>query len=342
MTFSVAPPPPTPNTEQTAGNRERQILNFEQAKRFARENSTQVVRWKRKSSSWKGKPPKVHQQERAANAEPCFWEYYVQGALGYINKNVNIDIRLANGTMIRYHSICLGSTAMQEFLSEQMQTVPAGGVITLEEAPEMINVEVFPDQEGDDGDTRDLNRRLRQDWTYERIKDEAHSNDGRGQQESRVIIPIARDSRLKKKQENLRGAGTTRRGSAYRPSTISLQDHFPLELAFSMTVHKAQGRTIRRLILSLSAHPMFTLRLTWESLYVAMSRVRRRDDIRILLKDGETRENLAYVSDLEKDHYVGYYFSGFREEGDGLPPKWDQDLAVQAMEDAETEEGQDQ
>ena len=90
-----------------------------------------------------------------------------------------------------------------------------------------------------------------------------------------------------------------------------------------MTVHKAQGRTIRRLILSLSCHPCSTLQLTWEAFYVAMSRVRRRDDIRILLKQGKDRKDLAYVSDLKKDKNVGYYFCGFRYEDNGSPPRWD-------------------
>ena len=102
-----------------------------------------------------------------------------------------------------------------------------------------------------------------------------------------------------------------------------------------MTVHKAQGRTIRRLILSLSCHPCGTLRLTWEALYVALSRVRRRDDIRILLMRGKDRKDLDYVSDLKKDKNVRYYFGGFRNEDDGTPPRWDRDLALTAMDVAE-------
>ncbi|EJK76477.1 hypothetical protein THAOC_01757 [Thalassiosira oceanica] len=78
--------------------------------------------------------------------------------------------------------------------------------------------------------------------------------------------------------------------------------HFTLELGFAMTVHKAQGRTIRRLILSLSCHPRGTLRLTWEALYVAMSRYAEgTTSLRILLKQGKDRKDLDYISDLKKD-----------------------------------------
>jgi len=318
-------------TVLTAGNRERHVLNFAQAKRFAKENGTHVIRWQRKISSWRGKPRKEAQRSRAKQAEPCFWEYYVEGALGYINKNVNIDIRLANGTMMRYHSISPGSDEIEKYLLEETSRVPPGGVITLNKPPEIINVEVFPDLEGDDDNTKDLNRRLRREWTHGRIEDGDEGEDG----DRRVIIPVAKDSSLKTKSEPVRGAGTAGRGTKYHPSSVSLQDHFPLELGFAMTVHKAQGRTIRRLILSLSCHPCGTLRLSWEALYVALSRVRRRDDIRILLKQGMDRKDLDYVSALKKDKYVGYYFSGFRYEDDGSPPRWDRDLALTAMDEAE-------
>lgn len=307
------------------------MLNFAQARRFAKENGTHVIRWQRKIVSWRGKPQQETQQSRAKHKEPCFWEYYVEGALGYINKNVNIDIRLANGTMMRYHSISPGSDEIEDYLMKESQKVPAGGVITLKKPPEIINVEVFPDLEGDDDNTKNLNRRLRQEWTYGRIEEGDEGVDG----DRRVIIPVAKDSNLKTKSEPVRGAGTARKGTKYHPSSVSLKDHFPLELGFAMTVHKAQGRTIRRLILSLSCHPCGTLRLTWEALYVALSRVRRRDDIRILLMRGKDRKDLDYVSDLKKDKNVGYYFGGFRNEDDGTPPRWDRDLALTTMDVAE-------
>ena len=146
------------------------------------------------------------------------------------------------------------------------------------------------------------------------------------------------DSCLKSKSESVRGSGAARRVGMFHPSTVWLRDHFPLELGFAMTLHKAQGRTIRRLILSLSGHPCGTLRLTWEAIYVALSRVRRREDIRILLRDGHDRSDLQYISDLRKDKNVGYYFCGFSDQDDGSPPRWDRDVALAAMEKEEAEQ----
>ena len=252
-----------------------------------------------------------------------------------MNKNVNIDVRLANGTMFRYHSISLGSLAEEDEARIEAERVGPGGVITLERPPEMINVEVFPDVEGDDEVTKELNRRLRREWCYGRIQ----QGDGSGEEEGegRVIIPVGHESNLRRKDESVRGFGSSSGLVRCRPSAATLEDHFPLELGFAMTLHKAQGRTIRRLILSLSEHPCAVLRLSWEALYVALSRVRRKDDIRILLGKGQDRGALGYVSQLKKDRNVDYYFRGFEGGGDGSPQRWSRDAAVEAMREADEE-----
>ena len=57
----------------------------------------------------------------------------------------------------------------------------------------------------------------------------------------------------------------------------------PVELGFCVTYHKIQGQTVKRIILAL--HPRMScqlMRLNFESLYVAMTRVRRAEDIRVM------------------------------------------------------------
>ena len=57
----------------------------------------------------------------------------------------------------------------------------------------------------------------------------------------------------------------------------------PVELGFCVTFHKMQGQTVDRIILTL--HPRNScqlLSMSFESLYVAMSRVRRLEDMRIM------------------------------------------------------------
>ena len=66
---------------------------------------------------------------------------------------------------------------------------------------------------------------------------------------------------------------------------VSIREPFPYDLAFAMTVHKAQGRTIHRVIIDLMSHPFKICRLEYAAVFVAMSRVRRKDHLRLLEPD---------------------------------------------------------
>ena len=103
-------------------------------------------------------------------------------------------------------------------------------------------------------------------------------------------------------------------------SKMEVTHHLPIEPGFSVTLHKAQvsdqhlyevksglttslteniltilyikisgeqGRTIRKVILAISEHPNNFIRMKWEGLYVALSRVKFSDDIRLLLRLGD-------------------------------------------------------
>ena len=71
-----------------------------------------------------------------------------------------------------------------------------------------------------------------------------------------------------------------------------------------------QGRTIARVVLSLSEHPDRRIRMTWEHLYVALSRIRKKDDIRLLLKLGN-RSTMNYISKLNKNKAIDEFFKGY-------------------------------
>ena len=91
-----------------------------------------------------------------------------------------------------------------------------------------------------------------------------------------------------------------------------------------------QGRTIRRLIIFISQHPVGLLRMTWEGLYVALSRVKYRDHIRLAIKRND-RSTMQYISNLEKDKYTRLFFLGYGPEGDhGIERGWDRTRARKA------------
>ena len=100
----------------------------------------------------------------------------------------------------------------------------------------------------------------------------------------------------------------------YYPSKIRVSTYFPFELGFSMTIHKAQGRTMKKVMLALSEHPVAICKLTWSAIYVALSRVEYKDDIRLLITRTNNRvdaESIRYVTHLERKADVDLYFSGF-------------------------------
>ena len=46
-------------------------------------------------------------------------------------------------------------------------------------------------------------------------------------------------------------------GYGYQPSYLDARNIFPFELSFSMTLHKAQGKTLKAVILALSTRPTY-------------------------------------------------------------------------------------
>ena len=181
--------------------------------------------------------------------------------------------------------------------------------------------------------------------------------------DGKIVIPIE-IRHGKWKETEIRGGG----GSKFRSSKVELADHFPIEPGFSVTLHKAQvsdqhlyevtsglttslteniltilyikisgeqGRTIRKVILAISEHPNNFIRMKWEGLYVALSRVKFSDDIRLLLRLGD-RSTMTYISKLKKNAHIKSFFKGYtslpgtNKEDDTAQPQmmiWDRDLS---------------
>ena len=94
------------------------------------------------------------------------------------------------------------------------------------------------------------------------------------------------------------------------------------ELAYSVTYHKMQGKTVDRTILSLNSRSNISRKIypvSLPSLYVGCSRVRNHQALRVLpLSD----EDKAYLKTLKWDPYLPMFFENFDETGrwksDGL------------------------
>jgi len=214
-------------TMVVTGNAERHELNAIQAKRWASQHNTKVVRWfrKRQDDKWKGKPEKPENVLRAMT-EDCFYELFVPGAAGYLTENINTDIGLANGVEVKYHSLSFGTSEEDELFHDEFAN-SNDLIMTLDQPPLAVNVELYADFPGDSAAKKRENAKKRREWT--------HGSLVQGQ----VVVQISKQwGQLVRKWETENVDGSWRLG--YRGSTLPMKDYFPIEPAFCVTIYKAQ------------------------------------------------------------------------------------------------------
>jgi hypothetical protein len=314
-------------TTLVTGNEERHKINNLKANDWVSHRGTCLVRWLREVDyrNWKGKPGSEEYIKNAMSTNESFYELFVQGARGYLTHNVNTSIGLANGTEIKYDSISFENPDDEEEYRKHMKNRSPGDIVTLHKPPSAINVELFADFPGDSEAQKKKNAVRRRNWQHGSLV-----RSGR-----RVVIPISTSFRSYNEWEQAyvppaystsrcESSGLTRQSlfPLYHASKVPLKDYFCIEPGFCITLHKAQGRTIQRLILSISDHPHHRLRHKWEGLYVGLSRVEYNEHMRLLLKRGDWSTAKSLHS-LERCKHTEWFFKGFK----GQPPRngvrWD-------------------
>ena len=222
-------------TNIVTGNAERREINAWQAKRWAKYHGVNTVRWPRKrEGSWKGRPRNeaciAHAMQHSS-----FWEFYIPEAMGYLNtSNINSDDGLANGTVIKYHSLSFEDKHQRSKFRLQCAQAAPGNVIDLDFPPTAINVELFPDFDQDSVSDKAKKEKERKEWL--------ESGKGSITQDGRVVIPISMRDGKKIQSKKTYIPGCVRMDSQYYylDSSVMLKDYFPIEPAFSITVDKAQ------------------------------------------------------------------------------------------------------
>ena len=275
-------------------NRERYTLTHHAAKRFAAAKGRVVYRWMTGYSLWEGSPG---EDAPAVYDDPCFYEYFVEGADGFITDKLNPDFCLVNATPVQYHSLCIEDAVDLANIQAALLHASPGYIITLSVPPVTVNVELFV--HGKDRDMFD---------DYQREFLISRSICGR----DRVVIPINQGSNKVTERVVVHG------GADFGCSRIKISQRFPLELAFAITVNKSQGRTIGYVIIALSHNPAQGCNMGLQEIYVALSRVRDRGNIRLLLTGAtpaEKRISLAYINTIRPDVTVDCFFAGFKNDG---------------------------
>ena len=94
---------------------------------------------------------------------------------------------------------------------------------------------------------------------------------------------------------------------------------FPFDLRFAITYHKVQGQTMNKVILFLHERTTKQLAaLQWESLYVAYTRVKNANGIRVCYFGSDTSSNrtqLQHLKKLRRPELFDAWQSGYDKEG---------------------------
>ena len=339
-------------------HRERHSLTHEAAIRFAKATGKPVIRWKAHTENWKQAPPEHLKHE--AYSDPCFYEYFVQGAEAFLNVTISKTLGLVNAQSFKCHSLTLHMEEQQQDLNQRIETSVPGEIITLPQEPLAVNAEInikhftneqlhqlenfrlsFADHASpqppqtnpsdcsldDDNDSYSDAKPLRPLPTTANPKPNINDptftiprKKPKPQPEHQpFVIPITQAQG--KLSKNAAVYGT----SNIKPSEIDIKPHFPFQLAFVMTVNKSEGQTMPNAILALSERPHARFNFTFRHLYVACSRVRKRQHNRLLLTGRRHRKyhSLHYLTLLKPPWDSASVLKGFRARGG---PGWEDDI----------------
>ena len=278
-----------------ASNRERVDVARHKATLFASDTGSYLFRWHCDIKDWKNHPILMQERLDVQDADSCFWQYFVHDADAFLTANLNNNLALANGTPTRLHSLTFSTSDQLRDVQSQMATLPPGSVITLDSPPLSVNMKVHRGLDGNQhvSEVKAAQFRLLQKLSIS--KDD-------------IIIPVP----------VMRNITKPHTYTVQQPTSgiarVTTQDVFPYELAFAMTIHKAQGRTIPRVVLALSNREYHYNQMNYAQIYVALSRVKHSNDIRMLYNNTGSRTGLhgiQYITHLKHDIHVLDYYAGF-------------------------------
>jgi hypothetical protein len=303
-----------------ATNKERNNIIRHQSRLFGQHHGTYVFKWRVFEKKWKNKP---HPQllKKITDAEAFFWQYFVPGADAFITFNINPELGLANGSPVRCHSLGFKKTAMIQAIKALIQgngthnPLPFGSEIELHTPPDALFVEILPSLDDKEPTTK---RKLQMSMLQTQSIDNP---------ENKIVIPIEPVKESDKDRSQWKVIAFKTHSSFSPIAEAEFRVPFPLEMAFAMTVHKAQGRTLSRVILALTQQPNTASQMKYAAIFVALSRVKHASHIRLLdhnytsmsLQQGRLRA-YAYLTNLKPDEHVTLFYLGYTDQNGAWDP----------------------
>ena len=287
-----------------ATNAERLQISRFKARLWAIEHQTHVFKWRRKVGKEQNRPRTTDMMTITEN-NAFFWQFWVAGAPCNLSHNVNCDLALVNGAPMTAHSLTFCDP--NEFERVQSMTsgpnaLPFGSEIEID-VPLALNMVVSASL-----DNREIStHRKHQLDQLKKLSIDPNSND--------IVIPLTKTMKSSKTTTDTKFTYLT--GNPLSPlATAQTFDIFAFDLAFAMTVHKAQGRTIRRVVIDLTHRPTQMSQMKFAAIFVAMSRVQKTDHIRLLThrrtgKQFDPQQAYSYITTLKPDDNVMSYYAGF-------------------------------
>ena len=244
---------------------------------------------------------------------PAKLQYLVNG-FGFMTVNMNGQLGLVNGTPVETHSLRFSSSdeynRVMAVITQGETLLPFGSEIEID-PPFSVNVCI----------PTSLNGKTVSEKRKQQIKIlRKHSLD-----KNKIIIPLLATKSRHHKQKQYAYFNN----DPFNPcSTATVTDPFPFELAFAATIHKAQGRTMDKVVIDLYCHPDGTHRLNFAQVFVALSRVKTRENIRLIQHPNASNEEAySYITQLKPHPDVVAFYKGFKPSTSG-GFIWDANLAL--------------
>ena len=295
-------------------NKEWTNISRLKARPWAKDNCTHVFKWKVKIGK-EANRPEIQQAQSIRQQNAFFWQFFVAGAPCNLNKNINGELALVNGTPIKAHSLTFATEEELHRVQNLLQArdAPSFGTEIEIEQPLSVNFVVIPSL---DGKPVSALRSAQMDML--RTITMPMSSDTSGD----IVIPVTANMCQTDSSDWSKYTYNTN-GMLTPVATAQVLEPFPFDLAFAMTVHKAQGRTIERVVLDLTEHKNHYTCMEFAAVFVAMSRVRSREHIRLLkhAKIGERFNPVSsyqYLTKLKADHNSLAFLHGFNHEKEAL------------------------
>ena len=300
-------------TMLVANNQERLNISRFKAQLWAKQNKTYVFKWRTTLGKHENKPPTNH-MGNILEENAFFWQFWVPGAPAFLTHDINGELGLVNGAPITTHSLTFTDIGEHERIESILQgenPPPFGTEIAVKEP---LSVNVIVNESLDDKPIS--SHRQKQ---LDALREFSMSNQGQ-----QIILPITKQM-FKGSQERKWYSYETH--NVFSPmARVKMKQPFPYDLAFSITAHKAQGRTIKRLVVDLTSRIKWCSQMKYASLFVAMSRSKQRQHIRLLQHrkhalQTNPSDDYKCITSLSPNQFAMAFYHGY-PTAQGSPWNW--------------------